>query len=416
MEPFGTIDLLHFAQIKGIAFALQKVSERQTFDKLRYPGATFRATKGLHLQSEFQILPHRHSSAGALKRAPPLARRRRSAGTSGPTETERRSCLIQPLRVVAGSPIRPPTSPVYHVTYVKVEKSSEDEVVCSYTAGYSGAYVAGVATGAALVWGTGYCYSPYIYPGPIYRPYYATYGLAAAYYPYSGVYAVGGYAYGPYASAGRAAWYNPATGGYGRAYTSQNPYGGRTYAYGYNPSTDTAWTTQQGHGYYGQWGTSTVTRGGETYQAGHVVTDYGSTAVAKGPNNLYAGHDGNAYKRDNNGDWSKWDNGQWQPVNPQAGSNVSSQNQPAKRADKKSTQTNRQPGNEPAGTKRTAGGAAGQGSNDVTSGLDREASARQRGSQNVNLQQKSQQRATQGNRTGRQRQSSSASGRSRQRN
>jgi hypothetical protein len=153
------------------------------------------------------------------------------------------------------------------------------------------------------------------------------------------------------------------------------------------------------------------------------------------------------------------ENGQWQPVNPQGGSNVSSQNQPAKRensksgtqnlgttgqpsaneqtnaksrksggqggqsnqpggtaADKKSTPTSRQPGNEPAGTKRTAGGAAGQGSNDVTSGLDREASARQRGSQNVNLQQKSQQGATQGNRTGRQRQSRSANGRSRQRN
>ena len=354
----------------------------------------------------------------------------------------------------------PPTSPVYHVTYVKVEESNQDEVVCSYTAGYSGAYIAGVATGAALVWGTGYYYPPYIFPGavPVYRPYYATYGVAAAYYPYSGVYAVGGYAYGPYASAGRAAWYNPSTGGYGRAYTSQSPYGGRTYAYGYNPSTDTAWTTQQGHGYYGQWGTSTVTRGGETYQAGHVVTDYGSTAVAKGPNNLYAGHDGNAYKRDDNGNWSKWDNGQWQPVNPQGGSNLSSQNQQGKgqnlkngtqnlgttsqpsangqakaesrksggqggqtnppggtATNKKSTQKSRQQGNESAGTKRTAGGAAGQGSNDVTNGLDREASARQRGSQNVNVQQKSQQRATQGNRSGGQRQSRSGNERSRRR-
>jgi hypothetical protein len=335
----------------------------------------------------------------------------------------------------------PPNSPVYHVTYVKVEKSNQEEVVYSYTAGYSGAYIAGVATGAALVWGTGYYYPPYIYPAPvpIYRPYYATYGVAAAYYPYSGAYAVGGYAYGPYASAGRAAWYNPTTGAYGRAYTTQYPYGGRTYAWGYNPSTDTSWTTHQGHGYYAQWGASTVTRGGETYQAGHVVTNYGSTAVAKGPNNLYAGHDGNVYKRDDNGNWSKWENGGWQPVNPQGGSNVSSQNQQGNlknpragtqntagatnqasaneqtraqsrkgesqgaqgnqpggtTTEKKSRQTSRQQGNESTGARRTTSEGTGQGSNDLTSGLDREASARHRGSQNANLQQEYQQRATQ---------------------
>jgi hypothetical protein len=353
----------------------------------------------------------------------------------------------------------PPSSPVYHVTYVKVDGSTPEEVTCSYTAGYSGAYIAGAAAGAALVWGTGYYYPPYIYPGtvPVYRPYYATYGVAAAYYPYSGAYAVGGYAYGPYASAGRAAWYNPQTGGYGRAYTTQTPYGGRTSAWGYNPSTDTAWTTKQGHGYYSQWGTSTVTRGGETYQAGHVSTNYGNTAVAKGPNNVYAGHDGNVYKKDDNGDWSKWDNGGWQPVNNQGTlssqnksnqetlssqnknnqGTLSSQNKEngrqtstegtkgatsqtsgngqtsaqdrkgqgkqgqnkeaqAPTTANKSEQTNRRQSSESAGTKRTStAGSKGEASNDLTSGLDREASSRQRGSQNANLQQRSQQRGSQ---------------------
>jgi hypothetical protein len=60
----------------------------------------------------------------------------------------------------------PPNSPVYHVTYVKVEKSNQEEVVYSYTAGYSGAYIAGVATGAALVWGTGYYYPPLCLSSP----------------------------------------------------------------------------------------------------------------------------------------------------------------------------------------------------------------------------------------------------------
>ena len=360
----------------------------------------------------------------------------------------------------------PPSSPVYHVTYVKVEKSNQDEVVCSYTAGYSGAYIAGVATGAALVWGTGYYYPPYIYPGPvpIYRPYYATYGVSAVYYPNAGTYAVGGYAYGPYNAAGRAAWYNPSTGAYGRAYTQQYPYGGRTSAWGYNPTTDTSWTTQQGHGYYAQWGTSTITRGDQTIQAGHVVTNYGSTGVVKGQDNLYAGHDGNVYKRDDSGDWSKWDNGQWNPVTPPNGNkganqsqqnNLSSQNQQTDRqgrgANGASTpqQTNRQsrdvngastpsqptnrrnangastPGN--ARNKPSPGNARGQAektgnadktkqsSDDLTKSLNREASGRQRGAQNASAQQRYQQKRTSGSVSTGERSARGGNGRTRRR-
>ena len=302
----------------------------------------------------------------------------------------------------------PPSSPLYHVTYVTVDQSNDEEAVCSYTAGYSGEYVVSVGTETALVWGTGYYYPPYIYSGavPIYRPYYATYGVAAAYYPYSGVYAVGGYAYGPYAGAGRAAWYNPTTGAYGRAYTQQSPYGGRTTAWGYNPRTDTAWTTQQGHGYYAQWGKSTVTRGGETYQAGHVVTNYGSTAVAKGPDNLYAAHDGNVYKRDDNGNWSKYQNGQWQPVTKPSNENQTRNQQNQAKNQQNQAKARPSPGNsaranpsakqgrQQTETKRTAKGSAKQPADQLTSGLNREAAARQRGSERVNMQQKYEQRGT----------------------
>jgi hypothetical protein len=266
-----------------------------------------------------------------------------------------------------------------------------------------------------------YYYSPYFYPGPVpyYRPYYATYGVSAAYHPYNGAYAIGGYAYGPYNAAGRAAWYNPATGAYGRAYTTQYPYGGRTSAWGYNPSTNTSWTTQQGHGYYAQWGSSTITRGGDTYQTGHVVTNYGSSTVAKGPNNLYAGHDGNVYKRDDNGSWSKYDNGQWQPVNAPSSNNPNKLNSQGGQNNLSSTNSaspnsqGKRQGRSSATTrgaesgqsktiadKEFAGGTENQGgqvasrqsSNELTSGLDRDASARKRGSQNVNLQQNSQKR------------------------
>ena len=60
-----------------------------------------------------------------------------------------------------------------------------------------------VAWGCA-VWGTGYYYPPYVYPGayPIYYPHYPTYGYAASYNPWTGTYTRGAVAYGPYGGAG----------------------------------------------------------------------------------------------------------------------------------------------------------------------------------------------------------------------
>src|SRR5438552_5981433 len=36
--------------------------------------------------------------------------------------------------------------------------------------------------------------------------------------------------------------------------------------------------------------------------------------IGKQGDNVYAGRDGNAYRRDQNGNWSKWDNGNWNSV------------------------------------------------------------------------------------------------------
>ncbi len=232
----------------------------------------------------------------------------------------------------------PPSYPVYRVTYVRVEPGETDDVVvCSYTGGYFGSFVAGVATGAALVWGTGWYYPPYIArigAIPIYRPWPATYGVAAAYNPWTGGYAVGARAYGPYGVAGRAAWYNPVTGNYGRAARVAGPYGARTVAGGYNPRTDTAWATRQGNNGYAQWGASAVRRGDDWVRAGHVATEDGGAArwrgsdgggrvwkgddhsggMARHDGDFYAGRDGNVYRRDDDGNWDKYDNGDWNSV------------------------------------------------------------------------------------------------------
>lgn len=236
----------------------------------------------------------------------------------------------------------PPSSPVYNVTYVTVSNPTPTTVVCTYTAGYYGMFVLGYTWGATVVYGTGYYYPPYFYPGiypyPIYYPYPYTYGVGAVYHPYTGAYSYSQVVYGPYASAGRTAWYNPTTGTYGRAVSYQNAYGGSTYAQAYNPWTGNYAATQQHHNTYAQWGSSVVSTPYQTVNTQHYAnangaagsyqtSKGGSGAGVVGPNGQtayhgttnsgtqYAGKDGNVYKQNSDGTWSKYDNGSWTPVN-----------------------------------------------------------------------------------------------------
>ncbi len=284
----------------------------------------------------------------------------------------------------------PPESPVYNTTYVTVDSATDEYVETSYTDGYLGSYVAGVGLGAALWWGTGWYYPPYVYWGggyPIYHPYWRTYGRGAYYNPLTGGYAVGGYAYGPYGAAGRAAWYNPATGRYGRAATVQGPYGSRSAAGFYNPSTGAAGVTRQGSGPYGQWGSTTVKRGSDTIHTSHIKGSEGGMIHGSGPNgtgtvakyggNVYAGKDGNVYKRDSAGNWT--------PVN---GANTKTKTAAQNRAAVQNAAAR-----QPAATQNLAANRAGninqrpsaaqRPTGDTLNGLNREAAARQRGTQNV---------------------------------
>ncbi len=110
----------------------------------------------------------------------------------------------------------PPSSPVYNVTYVTQTNPTATTVQSSTTAGYFGMFILGAAVGAAIVYGSGYYYPPYIYWGPgaypIYRPWPVTYGAGYVYNPWNGGWAAGHAAYGPYGAVGSSAWYNPSTG------------------------------------------------------------------------------------------------------------------------------------------------------------------------------------------------------------
>ena len=248
----------------------------------------------------------------------------------------------------------PPSSPVYNVTYVKVYESTPTTVTCGYTAGYMGTFVLGMAVGAAIAYGTGYRYPPYVYWGPRPVPYYVgyprTYGVGVHYNYYSGGYYAQRSVYGPYGTASRAAWYNPSTGFYGRAATVQTRAGGATVGQAYNPWTGTYAATRQGSNAYSQWGSSVAVRGDQWAQTAHRSNSNGTIAggrtseggravggVGRGGsgfvaqdknNNIYAGKDGNVYKKDSTGNWSKYGNGGWSSVPPPATPYTSSQTTP----------------------------------------------------------------------------------------
>jgi hypothetical protein len=232
----------------------------------------------------------------------------------------------------------PPSSPVHHVTYVRVYGSSSTTVVFGYTSGYTGVYV----YNGCVMYGVGYYWPPYIYyppyyAYPVYYPYrYATYGCGAWYNPYRGAYVRGGVAYGPYGGFGRGASYNPHTGTYARGAGAWGPAGGTWAAEAWNPRTGTYAQTRQSVDPYKQWGSSVVTRGSEWARTGHVTTREGTAAgfeTSRGrrgvgyrgdegrggfvtrndAGDVYVGRDGNVYRRDGD-DWQRHEDGEWRQV------------------------------------------------------------------------------------------------------
>jgi hypothetical protein len=236
----------------------------------------------------------------------------------------------------------PPSSPVYNVTYVTQQALPDGQIQASYTAGYMGAFAMGTALGAVLVNGTGYAYPPYVggwaagYPA--YYGYPGTYGSNAYYNPSTGRYGVSQTAYGPYGSATRSASYNPYTGTAARSASVSTPWGKGAAGEAYNPYTGAYGATKQGSNAYSSWGSSAVSKNGQSAYSQHysnaqgttgsVQTSKGGEAVgAKGAGgnegfagktasgNMYAGHDGNVYKNTGSG-WEKYGSNGWSSAKP----------------------------------------------------------------------------------------------------
>jgi hypothetical protein len=241
----------------------------------------------------------------------------------------------------------PVSSPSYNVTNVTVVENNSDAVVFATAAAYTGLMI---GWGCA-VWGTGYYYPPYIgYGGyyPIYHPYYPTYGYHASYNPWTGSYSRGVAAYGPYGGAGVGARYNPRTGTYARGAAAYGPGGSRAVAGAYNPRTGASAATRQGSNVYGSWGQTGVQRGDQWASTSRVTNNRtgattrvtqgsgGGTAVTRNPagagggsiartgsGDVYAGRDGNVYKKEGGGWQQSNGSGGWNNVQQQRATDAS---------------------------------------------------------------------------------------------
>ena len=141
---------------------------------------------------------------------------------------------------------------------------------------------------------------------------------------HGGYYGSSASAYGPYGSAHASAGYNPSTGTYARGATVSNGYGSQSVGQAYNPRTGAYGQTEQGHNANGSWGSSTVSKNGNTAYTQHQTTSQGTTASMKTSNgasaygasgkygnsaavgqtangNKYASANGNTYKNTGSG-------------------------------------------------------------------------------------------------------------------
>lgn len=224
----------------------------------------------------------------------------------------------------------PPDNPKYYVTYVSVYGYDSETVTFGYTAGYTGTYV----NNDTVVHGTGYYYPSYVYYYHGY-PYYYWYPYTYCYWGYSYYYYGGPYYYYPPYYSGYTTYHQ---GKYGSGYTYR--YGQYSETHYSGTYKDATFKTKQYTDPYGHWGESEIRRGDDWVKTWHqtnegktvrgIETSKGGKGVRynsgehrggvyrTGDDNLYVGRDGNVYRHDENG-WSKREDRDWSPINRDRG-------------------------------------------------------------------------------------------------
>jgi hypothetical protein len=251
----------------------------------------------------------------------------------------------------------PPTSPVYHVTYVRIYNYTDEVVYVGYLPGYTGTYV----YNTTIVYGTGY-----YYPGwyrTHYYPRYSTWGFHVRYNPWGGWSFGLSYSSGPFTFYfGRGSWYRGSWWGPSRYRGYRHGYRrGRRAGYraGYragqrNSNRQNMYNSQRNKA------RSTPQSQGRNQAR--------ATAASGRANNVYADRDGNVHRRTDQGGWEQKTRDGWQSdgQRPQTqGSQSRPDSQPSQRPES-------QPSSKPSSR---------DSSKSRNQQLDRSYSQRQRGSQ-----------------------------------
>lgn len=113
---------------------------------------------------------------------------------------------------------------------------------------------------------------------------YGPYGAARvgnAYNPSTGTYARGASVATPYGARSAGQAYNPSTGTYARGASASGPYGSTAAGQAYNPKTGAYGATRQTSNAYGNYGSSVVSKNGQTAYTQHQTTAQGSVGTVQ---------------------------------------------------------------------------------------------------------------------------------------
>ena len=225
------------------------------------------STQPADLMSAVQLLRAQAKAAGNLK----------SGSQITVVQQSPQVIVIQPANPqVVYIPQYNPTI-VYGAPYVTPGYSATAVVATGLVA-----FGVGIAVGAAINnsccgWGYSYWNTNWHGGTVVYRS--TTYYGNTAWR--GGVYGSSVTAVGPYGAAKAGTAYNPATGTYARGSSVSNGYGTQTVGQAYNPNTGAYGATHQASNAYGNYGSSVVSKNGNTAYTQHQTTAAGSVGTVQ---------------------------------------------------------------------------------------------------------------------------------------
>jgi len=194
----------------------------------------------------------------------------------------------------------PPESPLYHVTFVRIYKVTDDEIYIGYTPGYTGTYV----YHTTIVYGTGY-YWPGWY-GYRYYPRRSTWGYHVRWNPRTGFRFGLSYSSGPFTfTIGGGGWYRGGWWGPGR-YRGYH----RGYRHGHRAGYRSGYRAGQRKAAQNNVYRSQNNKARMSTQLDSASNRAKGSAASKRANNVYADKDGNIHRKSDKG-WEQRTSDGW---------------------------------------------------------------------------------------------------------